>query len=150
MNAFGSVPLPELRKKLNNANERLAVAALAMQPIQAEISALNEAIHNSLLDTAKKAFLAGNKSAGDVTMTVDGAGKFKASISKTVKWDSAKLQGIAAGMSWNEANSVFKIDFSVSEANYKAAQTMKPELAEKLLAARSVKYGDLRIVAIED
>lgn len=52
-------------------------------------------------------------------------------------------------MSWQEAQGLFKIDFSVSEANYKAAQNLKPELAEKLLDARTVKYGDLKISIVE-
>ena len=149
MNAFGSLPLVELRKKLDDAQARYAVAVAEIQPLQNEIDQLREAIHNSLSDTAAKLFVSDGKMSGDVTISVDGAGKFKASISKTVKWDSAKLQSIAASMPWNEAISVFKIDFSVPEANYKAAQTMRPDLAEKLIEARTVKYGDLKIVAID-
>lgn len=149
MNAFRTTPIAELRKKLDDAKAKYAVAVSAMQPLQDEINQISEAIHDSLSDTAAKLFSESGKPAGDVTMTIDGAGKFKASISKTVKWDSTKLQNIAASMPWNEAVGLFKIDFTVPEENFKAAQTMKPELAEKLLDARTVKYGDLKIVAID-
>lgn len=149
MSTFGSTPLVELRKKLDDAQTRYSVAVAAIQPLQDEINYLREAIHKSLSGTATKLFSESGKSAGDITISVDGAGKFKASIGKTVRWDSSKLQSIAAGMSWSEASSIFKIDFSVPEVNFKAAKSMNPALAEKLIEARTVKYGDLKIVPIE-
>lgn len=149
MNAFKTTPLAELRQKLDDAKARLSVAVSEMQPLQDEVNKLQEAISDALSDTAATLFANEGKNAGDITINIDGAGKFKASISKSVKWDSAKLQNIAASMPWNEAVGLFKIDFSVPEANFKAAQSMKPELAEKLIEARTVKYGDLKIVAVD-
>lgn len=147
MSAFGT-PLHELRQELDDRKAQLAVAMLEIKPLQDEIAAIQGEIEKQLFDVAMQSFKNQDKTSGDLTLLTD-AGKVKASISKTVKWDSAKLQKIASGMSWAEAQGVFKIDFSVPEANYKAAQNLKPELAEKLLDARSVKYGDLKLAIIE-
>lgn len=140
MNMSQTNELVELRGKLRSLNESKAV-------LDAEIKAVTARISEILHDEAKQRF--GDKLAGDVTFETP-AGKFKASIGKTVKWGSGKLQAIAATMSWQEANALFKIDFSVPEANYKAAHSMNPTLAAKLDEARSTKYGELVIKPVED
>lgn len=141
-------PLHELRKQLDLAKEKLAVAMAEIAPLQTVVAGLEELINKALFDDAMQSYKNENKLSGDLTLLTD-AGKIKASISKTVKWDSKKLQAIASTMSWAEAQGVFKIDFTVPEANYTAAQNLKPELAEKLLDARTVKYGDLKLTIIE-
>lgn len=148
MNAPFATPLHELRKALDAAKKKLAVAMAEIQPLQDEVTAIEGAINKQLLDVAMQSFKNQDKLDGDLTLLTD-AGKIKASISKTVKWDSAKLKTIASTMSWEEANGLFKIDFSVPEANYKAAQSLKPELAQQLQDARTVKRGDLKLTIIE-
>ena len=83
--------------------------------------------------------------AGKQSTSVDVEGGFKAkgSISKTVKWDGAVLQTIAASMSWEEIRHYFKIDFAVPEAIFKALPPGK--LKEAVEKARTVKYGDLKV-----
>lgn len=122
--------------------EKMREGLLQKALLDEEIKKIQSRISEILADEAKRQF--GEKLAGDVTLDTD-VGKFKASISKTVKWDNGKLQAIASTMPWGEAQSLFKIDFSVSEANYKAVQSMRPELAARLDEARSTKYGELTI-----
>lgn len=148
MSAFNETALAEMRKARDMAKTKLAVAMDEIKPLHDEVMAIEAAIGKALEHQARNAFQAAGKIAGDITLTTE-AGKVKASISKSVKWDTSKLQAIASSMSWAEARGVFKIDFSVPEANYKAAQTMRPELAAKLLDAREVKYGDLKLDIIE-
>lgn len=154
MNAFGTTPITELRAKLNDAKARqaeaVAEAAKVLGPLSEEIAALNNAIFASLEAQARSIYAAGGKAAGDVTMAIDGAGKFKASISKTVSWDNDRLKAVAAKLPWEKTVALFKIDFSVPEAKFSALKDVDPELAGQLTEARTVKYGDLKIVAIDD
>lgn len=148
MNDHSETALAEMRTALDTAKEKLAVAMAEIKPLHDAVMTIEAKISKALEHQARNAFQAAGKVAGDITLLTN-AGKVKASISKSVKWDSTKLQAIASSMSWAEAQGVFKIDFSVPEANYKAAQTMRPELAAKLLDAREVKYGDLKLAIIE-
>lgn len=135
MTPIDTKELQDLRIKLFDATMRKTAADNEVKYLQGKISEI-------LADDAKQRF--GDKLSGDITFENE-AGKFKASIGKTVKWDSAKLQSIAANMPWPEVVSFFKIDFSVPESNYKSAQTLRPELAGLLDEARSTKYGELTI-----
>ena len=140
MTPIDTKELQDLRVKLFDATMRKTTA-------DNEIKYLQGKINEILADDAKQRF--GDKLSGDITFETE-AGKFKASISKTVKWDSTKLQGIAANMPWQEVVSFFKIEFSVPEANYKSAQSLRPDLAALLDEARSTKYGELTIKPVAE
>ena len=122
----------------------LALSRISGQ--KARIQKIDEIIVERLAEQAKNAMSA--KTHGDVTLETP-AGKFKASIDKTVKWDSTKLQNLAATLPWEKVIGIFKIDFSVPEAKYNALKDIEPMLAEKVEDARTVKYGDLKITPIE-
>lgn len=136
-----ALSLAELRDHLLAAEARKATAV-------AEIGVLQEEISFRLSPEAAQLFAAAGKDAGDVTFTTHGGLKFKASVSKTVKWDNAKLQAIAATMEWPVAQRLFKIDFAVPEATFKAI--LDDELRKKLEDARTTKLGDLKITPITD
>jgi len=76
------------------------------------------------------------------SLEVDGH-KIKGSISKSVKWDSDKLQRMASIMGWDEIQHYFKITFSMSETVFKGM--LPGPLQEEMAAARTVKYGDLKV-----
>lgn len=128
--------------------QRKEVVALIEQQ-KSILQQIDDRITDVLSDNAFKIMEAAGKNSGDVTMTLADGTKYKASVSKTVKWDSDALKEGAKDFTWDEVRSMFKIDFSVPEANYQALQKLKPELAEKVAAARTVKYGDIKIIPIE-
>jgi hypothetical protein len=61
-----------------------------------------------------------------------------------VKWDSKKLQAVAATMPWEKIEKVFKIEFSVPERTFKAITEDK--LMELLKPARTVEFSAPKIV----
>lgn len=128
--------------------QRKEVVALIEQQ-KSILQQIDDRITDVLSDNAFKIMEAAGKNSGDVTMTLADGTRYKASVSKTVKYDSDYLFQLASTIPWDEARSIFKIDFSVPEANYQALQKLKPELAEKVAAARTVKYGDIKIIPIE-
>lgn len=109
------------------------------------LDALQQELGERLAPQAQNLYAAAGKVNGDITFE-EGGQKFKASISKTVKWDNAKLQTIAAGMDWAAAQRIFKIKFEVSESTFKAMTDL--ELIAKLEEARSETTGELKIEPI--
>lgn len=93
----------------------------------------------------KDIFAAEQKESGTFTRELDGQ-KFKGSKSKKVEWDSAALQALASGMSWDEIKHYFKIKFSVPEAIFNAVAP--GDLRASFSAARTVKNGDLKIEVV--
>jgi hypothetical protein len=127
---------------------KLSLAELRKTLVVATITALQEELALRLTPEAAQMFAAAGKDAGDITFTTHGGLKFKASVSKTVKWDGAKLQAIAAEMEWPAVQRLFKIDFGVAESTYKAI--IDDGLRAKLDDARTTKLGDLKITIIPD
>jgi hypothetical protein len=85
-----------------------------------------------------------DKPSGEKTIECDGL-SLKGEISKTVKWDSRALMNVAAEMPWDRVREIFKIEFSVPEATYNALAGANPDLFANIAAARTVKYGDLKV-----
>lgn len=91
------------------------------------------------------AALRANTDKNTASLTIDGI-KVVGEVKKDVKYDGAALKTIAAPMSWEQVQAVFKIDFSVSEVSYKALQTaaaLNPEskvLFDAITGARTVEY----------
>lgn len=138
-NDVRKLPIPILRKLLAAAEQAKAIAAADIATIQGEIT-------RRLSDDAKALFAKADKASGDVTFETDD-GKFKASIGKSVKWDSGQLQAIARQLPWEQVELLFDITFAVPEARYKAL--VDPALKAKLDDARTVKYGELSIKPVE-
>lgn len=89
------------------------------------------------------------KQSGEITWTLEDGSKYKCSVSKTVKYDSEKLQRIASAMPWEKAQKVFRIELSVPEATYQNIVKLDPALANEIEDARTVRYGDIRVTPIE-
>ncbi len=106
-----------------------------LKDIQKEITSRYE-------DLARQAYDQANKESGSMTLP-QGDFKLKTSISKSVKWDSTMLQQIAATMPWEDVSHYFKIDFKVPDSIFNAIPP--GELKDKITAARTVKYGDLKL-----
>lgn len=139
---------PELKElSLSDLRTLLAAAERAKAIAVADIAAINAEITSRLSDTAAKLFEKSEKTAGDVTFETPDGGKFKASISKTVSWDSGQLQSIARQLPYEQVELLFDIKFAVPEAKYKALTD--PALKAKLDEARTVKYGELSIKPVE-
>lgn len=91
---------------------------------------------------------------GSTTVIKDGA-KFSLEASKEIKWDSKKLQSLAANMPWNVVSTLFKITFSVPEALYKQLPAMvhagsfPEELLKEIDVARTVSIGEAKIKTAE-
>lgn len=89
------------------------------------------------------------KQSGEITWTLEDGSRYKGSVSKTVKYDSDKLQRIASSMPWDKAQNVFKIELSVPEATYQDIRKLDPALAREIEEARTVRYGDIKVTPIE-
>lgn len=133
---------------LSKLCEHIAELEAGKASITAQIAALQEELGFRLSPEAAQLFAAAGKDAGDVTFTTHGGLKFKASVSKTVKWDGEKLKAIAATMEWPAVQRLFKVDFAVPEATFKAI--LDDDLRKKLEDARTTKLGDLKITPITD
>lgn len=91
---------------------------------------------------------------GSKTVIMDG-GKFTLKAEKTVKWDSDKLQNLAATLPWATVAALFKIKFEVTEAKYADIKTnteaglLDPSILAAINAARTVTIGEAKIESAE-
>lgn len=116
-----------------------------------EVSALHkatiEAIYAELLERYGKTFqqelAEAGKQDGEMTRDIDGQ-RLTFAIKAKVKWDSGKLQEVAATMDPSLVYKVFKIEFSVPERTFKAMTDDK--LVKQLTEARTVEYTNPKIV----
>lgn len=136
-------------ENLRALREQRASILSALEQQKSILAEIDAKITDVLSETARKALAAADKTSGDVTITVVDGLQFKATVPKTVKYDSDRLQQVAATLPWQKTTQLFKIDFSVPEANYKALQKLEPELAAKIEEARTVKYGAMKIIPVE-
>jgi len=72
---------------------------------------------------------------------------FKSVIGKTVSYDSEMLREIATSIPWQQAQEIFKIKLDVSETTFKKLEDQ--ELKQRIMAARTVKYGEPKISLAE-
>ena len=132
--------LAELSLERADLGQMLAGYGIHMNDIQNEIDRRFSGLAKLSLDEAGKEY-------GTATREMEGGFKIKADIKQTVKWDSDKLQAIAASMDWEMAQHWFKISFSIPEAKFKA---MAPDLLQKQVAdARTTKLSPLKITLID-
>lgn len=106
-----------------------------------------EAINEEILGRYQSAFMAELKAAGkqdgEMTREFDGV-RMTFAIKPKVKWDSKKLQAVAATMPWEKIEKVFKIEFSVPERTYKSIT--EDALMAAIVPARTVEYSTPKIV----
>ena len=98
---------------------------------------------------------AGKMQSGGSTTIEENDVKFVVEAKKEVKWDSAKLQNIAARMPWEMVESIFKIAFEITETSYKNClnNTKSGMLDAQIMAliddARTVQIGEAKIKTAE-
>jgi len=106
-----------------------------------------EAINEEILGRYQSAFMAelkvAGKTDGEMTREFDGV-RMTFAIKPKVKWDSKKLQAVAATMPWEKIEKVFKIEFSVPERTYKSIT--EDALMAAIVPARTVEYSAPKIV----
>jgi hypothetical protein len=136
--ALEDLTLEALAGRIQTMRSCIALEKMLLAAAEAELSRRQEMTAARLLETA-------GKDNGSVTFTHDGM-RFKGVAEKTVKWDSAKLQAVAATMPWDQVERLFKIEFSVPEANYKAL--LNPTLRDALTQARTTKIAPLKVVFV--
>jgi hypothetical protein len=78
-----------------------------------------------------------------------GAGiRLKGEVKKTVKWSTDALLGVASAMPWDTVREIFKVEFSVPEATWKAISEgayVAEDTRRAIAAARTVKYAPLAV-----
>ena len=86
---------------------------------------------------------------GSKSIEMHGA-KFSVEAKKTVKWDSAKLQAVAAQMDWPTVSALFDITFKMKEKTFEASQgLMDPSVMNQIKDARAVTIGEPSIKKAE-
>lgn len=137
----------QLASEMNTAKKNAAAW-------NAEYKRLNDEL-TIVIDPATYIKQAGkDKSGGAATFEIGGV-KFNAEAEKKVKWDSKKLQNLAAKLDWKVVVSIFKITFEVSETSYKNVVTsvsagLIPEaILEEINEARTVKIEEAKIKSAE-
>lgn len=122
--------IDELYQTLLAAESSMKIAKDNMKRVQDEINGRYQPTIDSLVDEA-------NKDTGTFHAIVDGY-KVTQVVAKSVKWDSDELQELASSLTWDEVQSLFQIEFSMSEAQYDAMKLGRPDLSSKVDAARTL------------
>jgi len=120
----------------------IVTARAALAAAKGRLDELETAFTAALVGEAAAEFNEAGKSEGDITFRANGV-KVKATVPKTVKWDSAKLQAIAAEMPWSTVERLFDIKFGMKESTYKAIPD--EALLAKVNEARTTKVGELKV-----
>ena len=128
--------LADLREAAITQQAIIESAKEKMDGIQAELRRRYEPVLRDALAQQDKQY-------GQHTFESDGV-KLTAEVKATVKWDSDKLEKIAANLPWETVSRVFKIEFSVPEKNFKTINDSS--LVDKLVEARTVKYSDAKVI----
>lgn len=128
------VSLRELYELLGEAEREAGASAKFLLQIKEEFTRRFEA-------QVKAAFEAAGKQHGTVTLDLGENLTGKADIRRTVSWDTAALMRVAQSLPWERASKLFKIEFTMPEANFKALENIDPPLAEIVAKARVTKYS---------
>lgn len=129
------LPLSKIHELTEQANADAASA-------KARLAAIKNELGRRFGESVKQALDQQGKEHGTVTLPMQDGFTLKGERKQTVKWDSAKLMGIAQTLPWERVQQLFKIEFSMSETIYKGIGAAAPELRERIDAARTTTLGD--------
>jgi hypothetical protein len=139
--------------------EEVSLATLyAMQEIASGQAALAKArtavvqaeLERRLGASAKAAYDQAGKEHGTLSLPLQGGLMAKLDVTKKVEWDSEKLLKLAQTMPWERVTAMFKIVFAVSETTYKGIAVLDGDLKAKIDDARTVKFGQPKIVLVRE
>lgn len=111
--------------------------------IQAEID-------SRLSPSAIAALTQQDKQHGTVNLPCQDGIIAKCVVDKKVEWDSDRLFAIAMTLPQEQARALMKFAVSVPEKNWDGIQHANPELAERLKAARTTKYGAPKVTLVKE
>jgi hypothetical protein len=117
-------------------------AEAEMQAAKRAVSDLNERIKSVAAPLLLNGYERAGKHDGTIRF-VSGNHQFKCEVGKRVTWDSGLLAALAAQMDPREAALLFKVDYSVPEAQFKGITDTA--LRHNLTQARTVKYAEPKI-----
>jgi hypothetical protein len=133
---FSNKPISELKDMAADITETIAYQKNVLEAINAEILGRYH-------DRFVRELEAAGKTDGEMTREFDGV-RMTFAIKPKVKWDSKKLQAVAATMPWEKIEKVFKIEFSVPERTYKSIT--EDALMEAIKPARTVEYSSPKVI----
>lgn len=131
---------------LSDLKQRRAEIVAELNAAKAALDDIDQHILAATQSTIEQLFELTGKQGGTVTGEIEGL-KIKGSRSKTVKWDSAKLREIARELDAETFDRLIKMDLSIPERTY---DFLDAEMRAKVDAARTVKYGDLKVVFVDE
>lgn len=137
---FSNKPVHELKEMARDISETIAYQKDILDAINAEILTRYQGRFMSELEAA-------GKNDGEMTREFDGV-RMTFAIKPKVKWDSKKLQAVAATMPWEKIEKVFKIEFSVPERTFKSIT--EDALMEAIKPARTVEYSSPKVIFTAD
>ena len=127
----------------------IAEAKEELESQKAWIATIQDEIDVRLAPSVAAAIREAGKQHGTINLPIQGGLIAKGEISKKVEWDSAKLIEIAQTMPWERVSAVFNIKFSVSEKTWDGIVAVGGPLADKIKAARTVKYSAPKVTIVE-
>ena len=119
--------------------DSIAILEAQIAVLAAERSALEKDLAALVWPTMEKKLSEKGSEHGDHVFDIDGV-KVKGTIRRTVKWDSERLQAVAATLPADQRG-IFKVDVAVPEKIWDTLSISNPSLAEQLAPAREVKYS---------
>lgn len=137
-------PTPQVRP-LHNLSlaalyDRLSEADEAIEHAKATKAEIADELEARFRTAINAGFAQKAKTHGTISIAAPEAGfKISAEITKTVKWDSAKLLAAMSTMTWDQVQRIFKLTAEIPEKVWTGLLAASPELATKLSDARTVK-----------
>jgi hypothetical protein len=128
-------------------NELLAVRGgleTALKTTKSDLAKVNAAISEVVMPTVNATLSREGKPHGTVHFTIGNHG-YKATVEQRVEWNTSMLASIAPTLDPVLAATIFKVEYSVPEAVFKAVED--GDLKKRLTAARTVKYSEPKIAA---
>lgn len=130
-------------------DEKLAAAIIEgrglLSDLKQTLSIFEDELSKRQTNNAKAVLDGEGKQYGTTTFTF-GKLKLKAEAKKSVSWDSDKLKAIAGSLPWPVVERMFDIEFSIPERVYSGI--VDQELLDKIDAARTTKYGDMKVTLV--
>ena len=144
---MSTIPITFSNKPIHELKERAVDIGQTIVYQKQILDAINEEILTRYQPAFVQELQALGKVDGEATREFDGV-RMTYAMKAKVKWDSKKLQSVAATMPWDKIEKVFKIEFSVPERTYKAIT--EDSLLEAIKAARTVEFSAPKIVFTQE